>query len=114
MDIIDQNPIDGLKYAAIEVPSGVRGRMSLLGPIIDEADAAILLNGAPLHYKNDMYDKLNDLILFACDGCANTTKLVRVLIRQKNIPFLDLDYPTTRESIIKMIGERLITSFLIN
>ena len=29
MNITEEDPIKGLKYAAIEVPSGVRGRMSI-------------------------------------------------------------------------------------
>ncbi len=47
MNITEEDPIKGLKYAAIEVPSGVRGRMSIIGPIIDEAEAAILVDNAP-------------------------------------------------------------------
>ena len=43
MNITEDDPIAGLKYAAIEVPSGVRGRMSIIGPIIDEAEAAIIV-----------------------------------------------------------------------
>ena len=47
MNITEDDPIAGLKYAAIEVPSGVRGRMSIIGPIIDEAEAAIIVDNAP-------------------------------------------------------------------
>ncbi len=56
MNITEEDPIKGLKYAAIEVPSGVRGRMSIIGPLIDEAEAAILVDGAPFG--------------FGCVGCA--------------------------------------------
>ena len=51
MNITEEDPIKGLKYAAIEVPSGVRGRMSIIGPIIDEAEAAILVDNAPKNEK---------------------------------------------------------------
>ena len=47
MNITEEDPIKGLKYAAIEVPSGVRGRMSIIGPLIDDAEAAIIVDGAP-------------------------------------------------------------------
>ena len=42
MNITEDDPIKGLKYAAIEVPSGVRGRMSIIGPLIDDAEARFL------------------------------------------------------------------------
>ena len=50
MNITEEDPIKGLKYAAIEVPSGVRGRMSIIGPLIDDAEAAIIVDGAPFGF----------------------------------------------------------------
>lgn len=46
-NITEDDPIKGLKYAAIEVPSGVRGRMAIFGPIIENAEAAIIMQNAP-------------------------------------------------------------------
>jgi len=34
MNITPDFPRRGLKYAAIEVPSGVRGRLALIGPLV--------------------------------------------------------------------------------
>ena len=39
LQISPEDPKKGLKYAAVEVPSGVRGRMSLYGPMIEDAEA---------------------------------------------------------------------------
>jgi len=78
LNMTDEDPKKGLKYAAIEVPSGVRGRMSLIGPLIEEADAAIIMNEAP--------------IAFGCVGCARTNELSKYLIRRREIPRLNVSY----------------------
>jgi putative methanogenesis marker protein 5 len=79
LQITPEEPKKGLRWAAVEVPSGVRGRMALYGPMIEECDAAIIINDADL--------------AFGCMGCARTNELIKFLIRQKEIPKLDLDYP---------------------
>jgi putative methanogenesis marker protein 5 len=43
LNITPEDPKLGLKYAAVEVPSGVRGRMSLFDTLIMDADAAIVV-----------------------------------------------------------------------
>lgn len=73
----------GLRWAAVEVPSGVRGRMSLFGPLIDEAEAVILIHDPDF--------------AFGCMGCARTDELVEFLVKQKKIPILELDYPADEE-----------------
>jgi putative methanogenesis marker protein 5 len=69
----------GLKYAAIEIPSGVRGRMSLVDPLIEQAEAAIIVEDADY--------------MFGCMGCARTNELIKYTIRSKGIPVLELKYP---------------------
>ena len=95
-NITEEEPIKGLKYAAIEVPSGVRGRMAIFGPLIDEADAAIIMEEAPYG--------------FGCVGCARTNELSMFYLRKRNIPILELRYPTTREEAIEMVNT--INTFL--
>ncbi len=53
--------------------------MALYGPMIEDCEAAIIINDADL--------------AFGCMGCARTNELIKFLIRQKEIPKLDLDYP---------------------
>ncbi|MCI6929788.1 methanogenesis marker 5 protein [Methanobrevibacter boviskoreani] len=103
----DLKPTRGIKYSGIELPSGVLGRMSVHGPIIEEADAVIMLSG---NNNNHMYNTLNELILFGGNGCVNTRRLMEHLIRKENIPFLKLEYPNSREEIINIIYE--INNFL--
>ncbi|MCG2829359.1 methanogenesis marker 5 protein [Methanothermobacter sp. K4] len=95
-NITEEDPIKGLKYAAIEVPSGVRGRMAILGPLIEEADAAIIMEEAPFG--------------FGCIGCARTNELCVFQLRKKGIPTLELKYPTTREETIDVVNR--INKFL--
>ncbi|WP_296887705.1 DUF2112 family protein [uncultured Methanobrevibacter sp.] len=87
-----------------ETPSGVRGRISLLMPLLDKADAAIVLGQRPENYE-PMYDVLNELILFCGNGCNNAHSLAVSIVSQLDIPVLKLDYPTAREDIIKLIDK---------
>jgi len=95
-NIAEEDPIRGLKYAAIEVPSGVRGRMSIFGPLIEEADAAIIMEEAPFG--------------FGCIGCARTNELCVFQLRKRGIPTLELKYPRTREETIDVVNK--INNFL--
>lgn len=95
-NMTEDDPINGLKYAAIEVPSGVRGRMSLFGPIIEEAEAAIIMNEAPYG--------------FGCVSCARSSELTVFSLRRKDIPVLELDYPTSRDDTVEMVYK--INTFL--
>ena len=88
----------GLRWAAVEVPSGVRGRMSLFGPLIDDAEAAVLVKHADF--------------AFGCMGCARTDELVEYLIKQKGVPVLEVEYPSDEESGIAFV--RSIKEFLQN
>lgn len=91
MNITEEDPIKGLQYAAIEVPSGVRGRMAIIGPLIDEAEAAILVDGAPYG--------------FGCVGCQRTNELSIFCLRKKDIPQLELEYPSSREGAMDMVNQ---------
>ena len=80
LNVTSEEPKKGRRYAAVDVPSGIRGRMALIGPIIEEAEAAIIVQDPGW--------------LTGCAGCNRTNELVRLLIRTKGVPILDLSYPT--------------------
>jgi putative methanogenesis marker protein 5 len=90
LQMTPEDPKRGLRYAAVEVPSGVRGRMALVGPLIEEAEAAIIINDADFS--------------FGCMGCARTNELVKLLIRQRDIPILELAYPRSEEEGVAFVG----------
>jgi len=90
LQITPEDPKKGLRYAAVEVPSGVRGRMALYGPMIEEAEAAIIVHDADFS--------------FGCMGCARTNELIQFLLRKKGIPILDLRYPQTDEEGVEFVA----------
>lgn len=96
LNITAEEPKTGLKYAAVEVPAGVRGRMAIVGPMIDEAEAAIIVNESPMS--------------FGCMGCARTNELTKFLIREREIPILEVDYPTGDDEAREFVYE--ISEFL--
>jgi putative methanogenesis marker protein 5 len=79
LNVTPDDPKKGLKWAAVDVPSGVRGRMAIVGPLIEEAEAAIIVDDPGC--------------LTGCSGCNRTNELVRLLIKTKGIPVLELGYP---------------------
>lgn len=90
LQITPEEPKKGLRWAAVEVPSGVRGRMALYGPMIEACDAAIVINDADL--------------AFGCMGCARTNELVKYLIRERDVPRLDLTYPKSEEEGVRFVA----------
>ncbi|MCL2863627.1 MAG: methanogenesis marker 5 protein, partial [Methanimicrococcus sp.] len=81
LNITPEDSNIGLKYAAIEVPAGVRGRMSLMGPLVEEAEAGIIIEGSPAD--------------FGCSGCNRANELVKYLARTTvdRDKILEIRYP---------------------
>ena len=86
-----QDPQKGLKWASVEVPSGVRGRMALYGPLVEEAEAAIIIDDPDL--------------AFGCMGCSRTNELLAFMLRSKPIPKLELKYPSTKEEGVVFVSK---------
>lgn len=93
----------GGSYFSNELPSGIKGRLTLFSRVLELADAFIVIGKRSDHYKK-MYDVLNELILFGGSGCSNERKLVMALIKDKKVPILELAYPTTRNDLINVIA----------
>ena len=83
MNVTLDDVVRGLKYAGIEVPSGVRGRLAIWGPMIEQADAAVVMEGAPFS--------------FGCVGCERSNLMVRYLIQRSKIPVVHVQYPENEE-----------------
>ncbi len=83
LNITAEEPKLGLKYAAVEVPAGVRGRMSMIGPMVERSEAGIIVGESPM--------------AFGCMGCARTNELTKYLIRTRDMPVLELAFPKTDE-----------------
>ncbi len=91
MNITLDDVIRGLKYAGVEVPSGIRGRMAVWGPLIEQADAAVIMVDAPFS--------------FGCVGCERSNEMVKYLIRRRGIPTVTVYYPKSEEEAETVVGQ---------
>lgn len=96
MNITLDDVVKGLKYAGVEVPSGIRGRLAVWGPMIEAADAAIIIDNPPFS--------------FGCVGCDRSNELAKYRIKKRGIPTLAVTYPSNEEEAKTMVG--LIRDFL--
>jgi len=96
LNITPEDPKVGLRYAAVEVPPGVRGRMALIGPLIEETEAAIIVENPPTN--------------FGCVGCNRTNELMKYLVRSKGVPILEVRYPESDEDARDFVNK--IAAFL--
>jgi len=60
------------RYDSEEEPPGLKGRVGLLVPLLEEAEASVILSDAPPTY--------------GCMGCAVADEFFKFLIRKKGIP----------------------------
>ncbi|MBO5547532.1 methanogenesis marker 5 protein [Methanomassiliicoccales archaeon LGM-RCC1] len=91
MNVTLDDVVKGLKYAGIEVPSGVRGRLALWGPLIEQADAAIVMEDCPYS--------------FGCVGCERSNLMIKYLVHRKGIPVLNVKYPETDEDAVNFVAQ---------
>ncbi len=89
LNVTPEDVKKGLKYAGIEVPSGVRGRLAVWGPLIDQAEAAIVMEDMPFS--------------FGCVGCHRTNLMLRYLIQKKKIPTIEVHYPKDEDEAKIMV-----------
>jgi len=64
--------------------------MAIYGPLIEEAEAAVIVTDADF--------------AFGCMGCARTDELILFSLRQSGIPILELKYPTTDDEGIRFVA----------
>jgi putative methanogenesis marker protein 5 len=91
MNVTLDDVVKGLKYAGIEVPSGVRGRLALWGPLIEAADAAIVMEDCPYS--------------FGCVGCERSNLMIKYLVHRRGIPTLTVKYPETDEDAVNFVAQ---------
>ncbi|AIZ56492.1 hypothetical protein Mpt1_c06050 [Candidatus Methanoplasma termitum] len=91
MNVTLDDVVTGLKYAGVEVPSGIRGRLALWGPLIEQADAAIIMLDPPFN--------------FGCVGCERSNEMVRHLIHRRKIPAIEVTYPADEKEAVATIGQ---------
>ena len=78
MNITEEDLKRALRYVSVEEPAGLKGRVGLLAPLLEKAEAAIILTDAPP--------------TFGCMGCAVADEFFKFLIRKLGIPTLEVRY----------------------
>ncbi|OFV67500.1 MAG: Uncharacterized conserved protein UCP018781, methanogenesis [Candidatus Syntrophoarchaeum caldarius] len=96
INIVEEDLKRALKYLSVEEPSGVRGRVGLMIPLVDEAEAAIIVEDADPS--------------FGCMACAAANDYIEYMIRSKGVPTLIVPYPYD-EDAAKILVQN-VTDFL--
>ena len=78
INITEEDLKRALRYVSVEEPAGLKGRVGLLAPLLEKAEAAIILTDAPP--------------TFGCMGCAVADEFFKFLIRKRAIPTLEVTY----------------------
>jgi len=82
-NVTSDDAVNGLEYCTAEVPSGVRGRIAVLAPLVEQAEAAIFA--------------LNPRYSFGSSGCNRANETIRHMVAMRNIPTLALEFPRSME-----------------
>ncbi|MCW7076497.1 MAG: methanogenesis marker 5 protein [Candidatus Syntrophoarchaeum sp.] len=96
MNITEEDLKRSLKYLSVEEPSGVRGRVGLMIPLLDDAEAAIIVEDPDPS--------------FGCMACDVANDYIEYMIRSKGIPTLIVPYPYTEDAAKVMVQN--VTDFL--
>lgn len=78
INITEEDLKRALRYVSVEEPAGLKGRVGLLAPLLEKAEASIILTDAPP--------------TFGCMGCAVADEFFKFLIRKRKIPTLEVKY----------------------
>lgn len=95
INITEEDLKRALRYVSVEEPAGLKGRIGLLAPLLEKAEASIILSDAPP--------------TFGCMGCAVADEFFKFLIRKREIPTLEVRYEGG-EKLDEMVSA--ITEFL--
>jgi len=78
LNVTEEDLKRALRYVSVEEPAGIKGRIGLLAPLLEAAEASIILSDAPP--------------TFGCMGCAVADEFFKYLIRRREIPTLEVAY----------------------
>ena len=90
LNVTEEDLKRALRYVSVEEPAGLKGRIGLLAPLLEEAEASIILRDAPP--------------TFGCMGCAVADEFFKYLIRRREIPTLEVTYEGG-EKVEEMVSE---------
>ncbi len=90
LNVTEEDLKRALRYVSVEEPAGLKGRIGLLVPLLEAAEASIILRDAPPS--------------FGCMGCAVADEFFKYLIRRREIPTLEVAYEGG-EKVEEMVSE---------
>lgn len=90
LNITEEDLKRALRYVSVEEPAGLKGRIGVLVPLLEEAEAAVIVENAPP--------------TFGCMGCAVADEYFKYLIRKKGVPVLEVCYEG-EEKIEELVSE---------
>ncbi len=90
LNITEEDLKRALRYVSVEEPAGLKGRIGLLVPLLEAAEASIILSDAPP--------------TFGCMGCVVADEFFKYLIRRREIPTLEVAYEGG-EKVEEMVSE---------
>jgi putative methanogenesis marker protein 5 len=90
LNVTEEDLKRALRYVSVEEPAGLKGRIGLLAPLLEEAEASVILRDAPP--------------TFGCMGCAVADEFFKYLIRRREIPTLEVAYEGG-EKVEEMVAE---------
>nr|QNO54651.1 hypothetical protein GNACHGJL_00033 [Methanosarcinales archaeon ANME-1 ERB7]CBH37216.1 conserved hypothetical protein [uncultured archaeon] len=90
LNITEEDLKRALRYVSVEEPAGLKGRIGLLAPLLEAAEASIILSDAPP--------------TFGCMGCVVADEFFKYLIRRREIPTLEVKYEGG-EKVEEMVSE---------
>ena len=90
LNVTEEDLKRALRYVSVEEPAGLKGRIGLLAPLLEEAEASIILRDAPP--------------TFGCMGCVVADEFFKYLIRRREIPTLEVAYEGG-EKVEEMVSE---------
>ena len=90
LNITEEDLKRALRYVSVEEPAGLKGRIGLLAPLLEAAEASIILSDAPP--------------TFGCMGCVVADEFFKYLIRRREIPTLEVAYEGG-EKVEEMVSE---------
>ena len=90
LNVTEEDLKRALRYVSVEEPAGLKGRIGLLAPLLEEAEASIILRDAPP--------------TFGCMGCVVADEFFKYLIRRREIPTLEVSYEGG-EKVEEMVSE---------
>jgi putative methanogenesis marker protein 5 len=89
LNITEEDLKRALRYVSVEEPAGLKGRIGLLVPLLEKAEAAIILTDAPP--------------TFGCMGCVVADEFFKFLIKKRGIPILEVKFESG-DRMVEMVS----------